>query len=92
MPWLSRAVPATPVVNAAADGGTARVRWQSADGGVAKWAVQARYGSRWAMARVVSGAAGGVDLGGNHGSLPDAVAVSAIDRFGNASAPAVLRR
>lgn len=92
MPWLSRSAPPSPAVSAAVEGPLTRVRWQGKDGAVAKWAVQARHGKRWRTACVLPGSAGEAKLGPADGRLPDAVAVVAIDRFGNAGAPAVVSR
>ncbi len=63
-----------------------RVSIQSGDRATARYAVQARFGNRWQMVKVLPGGAKSVDLAGT----PDAVAVSAVDRFGNTSAPVVL--
>ncbi|MGE9266602.1 MAG: glycoside hydrolase family 10 protein [Verrucomicrobiales bacterium] len=81
MPWINRELPQTPGVRAQG----AVVSW----GRVAacqKYAVQARYGRQWFLVSVTSGTS--VNLG----RVPDAVAVSAVDRYGNASRPAVLTR
>jgi len=60
------------------------VRWEP-DGKTAKIAIQARNGSTWKTARITSSRNG-------QASIPkaDAIAVTAIDRFGNASPPKVL--
>ena len=81
MPWVNRNTPPTPRV--AVSG--AIVRWGRVPG-CAKYAVQARYGREWVLMAVSPGEA--VNLG----KVPDAVAVSAVDRYGNSSVPAVFMR
>lgn len=81
MPWLSKTVPASPRVNA----NGASVSWSRVSG-ASKYAVQARYGKTWRCVRVVSG-------GSTQTSVPSgaqAIAVTAVDRFGTASAPGVV--
>ena len=88
MPWLSQKAPGRPAASAAGTGSGVRVNIQSGDRSTARYAVQARFGNQWRMAKVVSSGTRAVDVAG----LPDAVAVSAVDRFGNTSAPVVLAR
>jgi uncharacterized lipoprotein YddW (UPF0748 family) len=92
MPWLSRAAPSPPVVSASIQGQVTEARWQGGGGSVAKWAVQARHGKRWRTACVLSARSTSARLGPADGRLPDAVAVSAVDRFGNTSAATVVTR
>lgn len=84
MPWLSKSAPAAPGVSASVSGGNTVVRWQP-DGKTAKVAVQARNGGTWRTMKIASVSAG-------QASFPraDAIAVTALDRFGNASPPKVL--
>ena len=60
------------------------VRWE-ADGVTAKVAVQARSGNQWRTVRIASSSSNGITI-----PRADAVAVTALDRFGNASPPKVL--
>jgi uncharacterized lipoprotein YddW (UPF0748 family) len=92
MPWLSQKAPGRPAASARGDGGALRVSIQSGDRATARYAVQTRSGNQWRMAGVIPASRGGIDLPAVAGRLPDAVAVSAVDRFGNASAPVVLAR
>ncbi|MDE0825944.1 MAG: family 10 glycosylhydrolase [Akkermansiaceae bacterium] len=87
MPWLSKKAPGTPGISAAKSGSGVGLRW-SRVAGAAKYAVQARYGKRWTLVKVVPGNLGSLTLSG----APDAIAVSAVDRYGNTSAPAVVGR
>jgi uncharacterized lipoprotein YddW (UPF0748 family) len=88
MPWLSKAVPARPAASAGAGGKGVRISVRSGDRHTARYAVQARFGRQWRMARIVPATSATIDLTGT----PDAVAISAVDRFGNVSAPTVLAR
>ncbi|MBC7980135.1 MAG: family 10 glycosylhydrolase [Armatimonadetes bacterium] len=84
MPWLSKSTPPAPIVNASLSGGSTLVNWNHGNP-TSKVAVQARFGSIW---RTISiGPAYTKSL-----TLPraDAIAVSAIDRFGNISPAKVL--
>jgi hypothetical protein len=71
-------------------GGTVRVHWKS--GGnrpVARWVLQSRSGSRW-LTRVLPANTGILNLAGDRQSdWPQTVAVTAIDRYGNASPTAI---
>ena len=85
MPWISNAPPVTPSARASATSGKTLVSWAAVPG-VNKYAVQARYGKRWALAAVATGTR--VTIGGN----PDALAISSVDRYGTTSVPRVLER
>jgi len=85
MPWVSTRQPPVPQVSAARRGGGTAVAWRPVEG-AAKYAVQARYGGRWVLSGVATGR--GITLSG----APEAIAVSAVDRYGTASDPAVLGR
>lgn len=81
MPWLSTKELTSPQVSAS---GTT-VSWSRVSG-VSKYAVQARYGKTWRCLRVVSGNTTSVSIPAGAG----AIAVTAVDRFGTASAPGVV--
>ncbi len=85
MPWLSKKSPNAPGVSATAEGNETRVKWVP-DQTTAKIAVQARNGNAWRTVKIGPAGAGQAIL-----PRADAIAVTAIDRFGNASAPKVLR-
>lgn len=87
MPWLSREAPAVPGAGAELGKGGTFVRWVARDGNTAKIAIQARYGKEWRMVKIVPASGQGLTI-----PTADAVAVSAVDRFGNVSAPKVLGR
>ncbi|MBK1832555.1 family 10 glycosylhydrolase [Roseibacillus ishigakijimensis] len=85
MPWLSTKAPGTPRAQASASGNGVQVSWSPVSG-ASKYAVQARYGKTWRCTHVVSAGATSVTVPAG----AQAVAVTAADRFGSASAPAVL--
>lgn len=87
MPWVSKKEPPTPQVAARGGKSGIGVSWSKVPQ-AAKYAVQARYGRDWVLAAVVGGGRSGVTLKGT----PEAVAVSAVDRFGTTSDPAVVGR
>jgi uncharacterized lipoprotein YddW (UPF0748 family) len=84
MPWLSSKAPGSPGLSAAADGTTTVVRWQP-DGNTAKIAIQAKIGGTWRTMKIVPGSSQSLTI-----PRADAVAATALDRFGNASPPKVL--
>jgi uncharacterized lipoprotein YddW (UPF0748 family) len=84
MPWLSGKAPAAPGVSASAQGNSTSIRCIP-DGNTAKIAIQAKIDGNWRTLKIVSST-------GREISIPraDAIAVTALDRFGTASAPKVL--
>ncbi len=84
MPWLSKTAPAAPGVAAALQGDGTFVRWDP-DRTTAKVAVQARVGGNWRTVTILPAAAKGVTI-----PRAEAIAVTALDRFGNASPPKTL--
>jgi len=87
MPWLSSSAPAVPGVSAMGQNGGTFVRWVLKDSSAAKVAIQAKYNGQWKTVRIAPASSEGVTI-----PLAQAVAVSTLDRFGNASAPKVLGR
>ena len=85
MPWLSTKKPTAPRARAQGNGGAISVSWGTTNG-ASKYAVQARYGKTWRCTHVVSGGATRVSVPAG----AEAIAVTAVDRFGTASAPSVL--
>ena len=83
MVWQSKKLPATPTLVARASSGQTSLSW-SAVPGCQKYAVQTRVGGTWKMTAVAVGTK--LNLQG----VPDAVAVSAVDRYGNTSRPRVV--
>jgi uncharacterized lipoprotein YddW (UPF0748 family) len=84
MPWVSSKSPGAPGVSATVEGGNTLIRC-SPDGGTAKLAIQAKIGGSWRTVKIAPAAARTVTI-----PRAEAVAVTALDRFGNASQPKVL--
>ncbi|MCX6878788.1 MAG: family 10 glycosylhydrolase [Verrucomicrobia bacterium] len=84
MPWLSKSAPAAPDVSATLQGSSTVVRWVQA-AAAAKIAVQARRSGTWRTVQILPASANGLTL-----PRADAIAVTALDRFGNASPPRTL--
>jgi uncharacterized lipoprotein YddW (UPF0748 family) len=84
MPWVSNRAPAAPGISAILQGTSTVVHWVP-DASSAKIAVQARTGSKWRTVQILPASA-------NELTIPraDAIAVTALDRFGNASPPKIL--
>ncbi len=84
MPWLNRHAPTAPTLSATVQGNRTVLRW-TADSGTSKVVVQARSAGTWRTLEIAAAAAG-------QASIPaaDAIAATALDRFGNASPPKVL--
>lgn len=87
-PWLEVKPPKTPSLQAHVAGGGGRFAWQaSAEDKPAWWVFQKKAGTDWSTEILP---AGKTNL--TLTTLPDTVAVSVVDRFGNISKPAVLQR
>jgi uncharacterized lipoprotein YddW (UPF0748 family) len=84
MPWVSSKAPAAPGVSASAQGDGTTIRC-TPDGSTAKLAVQAKIDGTWRTMKIVPASAQNISI-----PRADAVAVTALDRFGNASPPKVL--
>jgi len=84
MTWLSNRAPAAPGVSATAQGADTVVRWVPAESN-AKIAVQARVGATWRTVRILPASAMGLTL-----PRAEVIAVTALDRYGNASQPKIL--
>ena len=84
MPWVSSSCPGAPAVSASVLGGGTSVHWTPA-AGTSKIAVQAKTGGTWRTVKIIPS-------GSENTTIPraDAIAVTALDRFGNASPPKVL--
>ena len=84
MPWINSQTPAAPSVSASAQGGGTVVRWSPA-AGTAKMAIQAKVSGSWRTVKIASSCSQSVTI-----PRASAVAITALDRYGNASAPKVL--
>ncbi len=84
MPWLSRSAPDAPRVSARIEGGGTKIGWQVGRD-ASKVAVQAKTGGNWRTVSIGPASAGGITI-----PRAEAVAITALDRFGSASPPKVL--
>jgi uncharacterized lipoprotein YddW (UPF0748 family) len=84
MPWVNRDTPAAAAVSAAIEGGNTVVRWRP-QGASAKVAIQAKNNGTWRTVRIAPGSAQQLKL-----PRAEAVAITVLDRYGNASPPKVL--
>lgn len=84
MPWINRSAPPSPGVAASVQDKGTFVRWVPGNG-TSKVAVQAVINGEWHMITILPASHKGI-------TIPKAqiVAVTALDRYGNASAPKVL--
>lgn len=89
-PWLDRSVPARPGVSVSGTGTKVRVRWKAGSGGnpVWRWVLQIKSGGGW-RTTIVPASEQSATL---TGPRPEAIAVTAVGRTGNASRAAVLER
>ena len=84
MPWVNSKSPAAPGVSAVVQSGGTYVHWEP-DGNTSKVAIQAKSGGSWKTVQIAPVSAKGVTI-----PRADAVAVTALDRYGNASPPKIL--
>lgn len=95
IPWSNTSRPGTPSITVRSEGGKELVlEWQPGKGATpTHWVVQTRHGGKWAPARVVASRKRGMkfDLGARGSSPPEVIAVTAANRYGNVSDPAVLQ-
>lgn len=88
--WLDSTPPAPPKLKAAARSSSVKLSWDNADTKpVARWLLQTKTGGQW-KTLILPGPQRTSALAGQ--PAPEAIALSAVDRCGNASAPAVLQR
>ena len=84
MPWVNDNAPAAPGVSASVQSGGTSIRCTPGSG-TAKLAVQAKIGGTWRTMKISPVSSQSITI-----PRADAIAVTALDRFGNASAPKVL--
>ena len=84
-PWLDAQAPAKPQAHVTLSGNTTTATWTSADK-PAQWVVQTRQFGDW-KTQILPANKNGLKFD----MLPDLIAISAVDRCGNQSAPAVMR-
>ena len=90
-PWLDKEAPARPQLSLGTDaGGNFVILWSAGDAEKPwLWVVQTKFGNAW---RTDVFAAHQSAASFKSGTQPDVIAVSAVDRVGNASAPAMAEK
>jgi hypothetical protein len=94
IPWSSTSRPARPSLSVRSEGGAMFLDWKPGEGGApTHWVVQTRHDGKWSAAKIVASRRRGMkfDIGRNQ-SAPEVIAVTAGNRYGNVSLPAVLQR
>jgi uncharacterized lipoprotein YddW (UPF0748 family) len=86
MPWLDAAAPQTPKLDIEQTAKGMKVSWQPVSEPASRWVWQLKTDNEW-TAEILSGASGSRIV-----SSADVIAVSAVDRCGNVSPPAVLEK
>ena len=90
-PWLGKDVSAAPELTARSHSDKTTLHWSAGAGEHPwQWLVQKRAGQTWSQ-EIVSAKQTKLVIASDL-SQPDAIVVRAIDRFGNAGAPAILRK
>lgn len=88
-PWLERDLPEKPAITVSKAKGALNVAWQTSNlAPVRFWVLQTRSGREW-NTEVLPGERRSHTL---TGGAPELIALTALDRYGNASAPQVLER
>jgi hypothetical protein len=82
-PWLSEVVPPRPFLSVRPERGQLKLEWKSSGGASWQWVVQKKIGGKWA-AEILPEEKTSETI---KADLPEAVAVTAVNRFGNMSPP-----
>ncbi len=93
-PWLSTRTVPRPTVKGKSDKGELAVTWRTTDlEDIRQWVLQTKVNGKWST-HVLSSSELSYVFSTNEFSqnLPDTVAVTAVNRYGNASAPAVFEQ
>lgn len=91
-PWLSAEMPGKPFLHVAVEGGALKLAWRSSGGPVWQWVLQQKTGGHWTTIIIPGDKLGETIKAASPGLLPEAVALFAINRFGNMSPGATYRR
>ena len=87
MPWISKTLPPSPTLKASGSRKGTLAKWSPVKG-ASKYAIQARYGKLWFTVKVLPYSTTSLTLAGE----PNAIAVSAVNRYGTTSNPSVVAR
>ncbi len=87
-PWLGNAIPAKPAASVTGNPESLKLTWRAGSGtnSIRWWAVQTKSYGDWQLEILPS-----TVLTKNLGVAPEAIAITAIDRCGNASSPVLLQ-
>jgi hypothetical protein len=91
-PWLSAEIPGKPLLQAGLEGGDLKLTWNSSGGPVWQWVLQKKTGGHWSTEILAGTKTGETIKSGPTKTLPEAVALFAINRFGNASSGTTYRQ
>ena len=83
MPWLSQSIPATPQAKVSHKQNQTTVQWEAGD--FSKIAIQSKSGNLWKTNAIVPADAQSITI-----QTADLIAITALDRYGNASLPYVI--
>ncbi len=86
MPWIEKRTPGSPGVSASSNKNGVTIGW-TADRNTTKIAIQAKIGGQWQTVRILPNSAKSLTI-----PRAESIAVTALDRYGNASPPKVLGR
>ncbi len=90
--WVSGSAPGKPSLSPRIEGGSLFVDWTKGSGSTpARYVVQVQKGGRWQPASLVSSGRRGMKWEAREG-LPEVVAVTPVDRYGNVGETAALAR
>jgi len=84
MPWISSAAPESPNITASHSGTETHIRWNP-ESKATRMVIQACYGSQWRTLRITPDSRGCLSI-----PRANAIALTAVDAYGNTSAPKVL--
>ena len=88
-PWLARATPGKPALIVTGGNSPVQLTWQAAKPGQAwLWLLQTRHGKDWST-KILPGTQTACALAQ---PAPEVISLTAVDRYGNASRPAVVGR
>ena len=87
-PWLSKSVPATPILSIQAQNSGWKAQWQAGNEKISLWVLQQKIGPAW-RTQILPGSQSWFMLDADT-KLPHTIAVSSINRYGTQSQPAVL--
>ncbi|MGA2748669.1 MAG: family 10 glycosylhydrolase [Verrucomicrobiota bacterium] len=89
--WLSTNAPPPPLLRVIAGREEMNLSWQSGDGQAWQWVLRARIDGHW-TAEILPGVKTGETIKASPAApLPEAVELSAVNRYGNESPPAIFR-